>query len=128
MSKANISFPILSNKQGIFPEASTCSLCNKEKVAEPHSFAVLSGGALLMEPAGDTGGPDDNMEGYLSILWHGVHGEGEGEHQEIYKKIDVVEDLVSGQFDIYFCSTKCLRGFLNEMVDKLEERIEQKKL
>jgi hypothetical protein len=95
------------------------------KVFEPHSFAVLSGGASLMDRKKEFGGPDERMDGFLALHWHGAHDDGAGDHREIYKIIDIARKIKGGQFDIYFCSTNCLRQYLNYCVDELEKKMNE---
>ncbi len=71
----------------------------------------------------DSGGPDDNMDGFLYISWHGVHDGGTGNDKEIGAMIEIVSKVGGGQFDLYFCSTKCLRSYLNYCVDELERKL-----
>ncbi|WDP91819.1 MAG: hypothetical protein HUN04_19750 [Desulfobacter sp.] len=117
--------PVVKETQSHFPKEPKCPICGKRKVFEPHSFAVLSAGALLMNRKDDSGGPSDNMDGFLNIGWHGAHDSGEGEHREIGCYVDIFRDVFGGQANAYFCSTECLRTFLNECVDALEKRINQ---
>ncbi len=71
----------------------------------------------------DEGGPDDRMDGYLDLIWHGAHDGGKGEYPDIHEILHIAGDVKGGQFDLHFCSTKCLREFFNHAVDKLEEKI-----
>jgi hypothetical protein len=82
-------------------------------VFEPHSFAVLSGGA------------EDGVAGYLDLTWHGAHDEGQGRGRDLYVSVDVVRASRDGAFELYFCSTRCLRRFLAACVDRLEERMKR---
>jgi len=75
----------------------------------------------------DFGGPDDNMDGFLSITWHGAHDGGEGRDREIGASVQIAKDVRGGQFDLYFCSTKCLRSYLNFCVDELDKKIRKQK-
>ena len=97
--------PVLTGDKNSYPTRAICPKCRKRKVFEPHSFAVLSG------------------EAGLDLTWHGAHDQGIGEHRDIHVGVSVVRDVI-GQFDLYFCSMKCLRAFLNDCVDELEARIE----
>ncbi len=90
-------------------------------------MAIISGGALLMNRKDDSGGPSGNLESYLNLSWHGAHDGGEGEDREIGLIMDIAQDVKGGQFDLYFCSTSCLREFLNSCVDELEKRIRKEK-
>jgi len=66
------------------------------------------------------------MEGFLALQWHGAHDGGRGRHRDSYVIVDVVRDSRAGQYDLYFCSPRCLRAFLNACVDELEARIAQR--
>ncbi len=71
----------------------------------------------------DTGLPDESMDAFLSFQWHGAHDGGEGKYGEAYASVDIARDVRGGQFEIYFCSTTCLRSYLNYCVDELEKKI-----
>lgn len=75
----------------------------------------------------DSGGPDDNLDGYLDIVWHGAHDRGEGKDREIGATVQIAQEVRGGQFDLYFCSTKCLRSYLNFCVDELDRKIKKEK-
>lgn len=121
-------FP-LAITQMRFPSTSKCTWCKSHNVSEPHSMAVLSGGAMLMNRKTGDGGPDDRLEGFLDVTWHGAHTNegGTGKAPDIYKCIEIAQNVQGGQFDINFCSTKCLRSFLNHAVDNLENKIAKKR-
>jgi hypothetical protein len=87
----------------------------------------LGGGALLMDRKDDSGGPDDKMDGFLHLSWHGAHDGGLGEDKGIGARIEIARDVRGGQFDLYFCSTKCLRSYLNFCVDELERKLRQER-
>ena len=115
-------FPLIDSTPAHFPKKPLCPQCRERRVFEPHSFAALSGGACLIDPETGDGGPDGRMQGFLDLTWHGGHGSGQGEHRERYSTLPLVRDAAGGQFDLYFCSTDCLRRFLNDCVDELERR------
>lgn len=62
------------------------------------------------------------MEGYLSFGVHGAHSHGIDEPSAVIK---VIDDQHLGEFEIAFCSTACLRGFLNTSVDALEQQLKK---
>ena len=107
-----------------YPKKPICPICRKKKVWEPHSFAVLWGGA--MEKKGrdhySTEIEAKNIVGVLELSWHGAHDDGEGEFREIDSGVEIVDNAPNGNFNLYFCSTSCLREFLNKAVDELERR------
>lgn len=106
-----------------------CVWCRKgHKLLEPHSFASLEGGAILLDPDDrESGGPSDDLEGYLSITWHGAHSSeaGIGEHPDVYVHLPIKSDVIGGQVSLEFCSAACLRAFLSHCVDELERRMSE---
>ncbi len=118
-----VRFPLVQGEKSHWPAKSPCPVCRRKKVCEPHSFAALSFGALLMDRKKDLGGPSPNMDGYLGLTWHGAHDGGQGEEREVYCGLDLAREVRGGQGDLCFCSTACLRAFLNTCVDELEARI-----
>ena len=88
-------------------------------------MAILEGGALFMDRRAKNGGSSDDMDGFLSLTWHGAHDGGLGQDRDIYTKVHIADDIRGGQFEIYFCSTACLRSYLNFCVDELENEIRQ---
>ena len=119
--------PVLKDEKVAVPEKPLCPQCRRSKVLEPHSMAILCGGAMRMEKDRKSGGPHDSLDGFLSLTWHGAHGPGIGPDRDIYTQLYVAEECRGGQFEICFCSTKCLRSFLNSCVDSLEEKIASEK-
>ena len=116
-------FPVIRPRQWHYPTRALCPWCRKRKVFEPHSFAVLGGGACLRQPRSKISGPDTRMEGFLALHWHGAHDGGIGRHRDRYVVVEIVRDSRAGQYDLCFCSPQCLRAFLNTCVDELEARI-----
>lgn len=118
-------FPLLSKKKYVYPEKSECPSCKKKGIFEPNSFAVLSGGALVVDRKKKISNMDENLDGFLSFTWHGAHTKlgGKGEFNDVCASIDIASNVFGGQFELYFCSTKCMRDFLNKMVDALEEKM-----
>jgi len=88
-------------------------------------MANLSGGALLMNRTKTSGRPDGTMDGFLDFVWHGAHDGGRGRNKDIFTSVPIAEDCRGGQFALYFCSTSCLRTFLNACVDALESKVKQ---
>jgi hypothetical protein len=121
-SMPKIKLPVVQKQRVVFPDKPICPWCRKQKVYEPHSMAILNAGAMRQvgkeqyEMATDTAA-------FLSLTWHGAHSGGQGQLPEVYTSVEVAAQVASGQFDLYFCSTGCLRGFLNYCVDVLEQQI-----
>lgn len=109
--------PVVKNNQSSYPLKSPCPWCRKNKVLEPHPFVTIGGGACLMDRQTSCGGPDNNMDGFLYFACH--------DHDDNSNRprwVEIARDVRGGQFDLYFCSTKCLREFLNYCVDELEKQ------
>ena len=66
------------------------------------------------------------VHGFLSLQWHGADAEngGIGENPDTQADYEVVDTQFKGQYELYFCSTDCLRNFLNACVDELESKIQ----
>ena len=117
-------FPLLKGKHTAHPDVAVCPQCKKSKVLEPHSMAILDGGSIYM---GRKRGVAEKLEGFASITWHGAHDNGIGGDRDIFVSSELASDCRGGQFEIYFCSTKCLRAFFDSWVDDLEARIQKEK-
>lgn len=61
---------------------------------------------------------DRLLEAHFHIGVHTQHSDMTG-----CVDLDVVKELVGGQFDLGFCSTNCLREFLLSMVAELESKV-----
>lgn len=106
MSK--IELPVIKEKQVVFPGEPLCPWCGEQKVYEPPSMAILNGGAL--QPVGNESYTmAAETVAFLSLLWHGTHSGGVGQDPEISASVDLVDKAGNGQFDLYFCSTGCLK-------------------
>lgn len=121
-----IEFPVVGGETAAFPAKALCPICERAKVFEPHSFAELCGGALLIDDSelSSAAIPEGlRLQAYLDLTWHGAHEGGSGAHRDIHEVLWVAKDVEGGQFELYFCSTNCLRTFLNAAVDALEARM-----
>jgi hypothetical protein len=106
-------YPVLEGEDEALDQ---CVVC-KRSCGEPGEFLLLAAGALLHDDATrQSGGPDDLMSGFLTLVKHGAEPDGP------YITLDLVRDLIGGQADLMFCSGDCLRHFLNSAVDELERR------
>jgi len=117
--------PTVEGRTNYHPKKALCPWCRKHKVLEPHSFAWLAGGALLIDRKTDSGRTDENTDVYLDIGWHGAHDEGEGKDRDAHVTVKLAEDVRGGCYELYFCSTLCLRSYLNFCVDELEKRVKK---
>ena len=86
---------------------------------EPGTFSFVAGGALrrIDENCSEIG---DDLLGFLNIGHHSAHPNGEDLPNAC---LDLVEESPIGQFELYFCSTKCLRQYFNRCVDQLEDML-----
>jgi len=114
-------FPVMQN----INHCTNCVWCDCDQTHEPNSMAILTGGAMLINRKTGDGGPDERLDGFLDITWHGAHTNegGVGASPDCFENITIASNIRGGQFDLYFCSTKCLRDFLNHVVDTIEEKI-----
>lgn len=113
-------YPVVKNTDH-WPTKPLCPVCKERKVFEPHSFAVLNGGAL--KGTLKSAGPASDLYGFLGLIWHGAHDGGEGLYDGQYEMVPLADNAKDGQFEMYFCSTGCLRKFLNGAVDELESQM-----
>jgi len=120
--------PVVKGKQSDYPNNFICPCCKENKVGEPHSMAILSGGALSQQDkrwyerrwyAGATKG----LLGFLHFTWHGAHDGGEGEYRETGVGINIAHNVEGGTFNLHFCSFPCMREFINSCLDKFERSI-----
>lgn len=115
-----IPLPVVRGKRSSYPSHALCPICKRRKVFEPHTMVLLSGGACLqMKPRGPAG-PDERMTAFLDIVTHTAHDGGVGRQDLGSGWVRIAEDVRGGQFDIAFCSPRCLRKFLSSCVDELE--------
>lgn len=128
MIKTKFRFPVAKGGKVFFPKEALCPVCKAEKVLEPHSMAIVNLGAMLMtNRETGSGMMSDDLDGFLRFAWHGAHDGGLGRDPGIEAHVEIVQDARGGQADLYFCSTECLRKFLNACVDELERRIAEAK-
>jgi hypothetical protein len=99
-----------------------CLVCRRTGVHEPNAFTFLNGGALRKVNKRMSVMASD-LEGFLSIGFHGGHSKTESKPDAV---LPIAEDVRFGQFELYFCSTSCLRKFFNLCVDELEQRLTRK--
>lgn len=87
-------------------------------------MAILAGGAMRVVDAKKKSATiADDCIGFLDLIWHGAHDGGSGANREICARIPLADETAGGQFEFYFCSTRCLRPFLNAYVDRLEMKM-----
>ena len=111
----------------VSPGRLRCLWCNRPNVSEPNSMAILTGGALLLNKKRDTSLQSDLLDGYLYLTWHGLHSDKQPEGNYEYENLAIAKGVRGGQFELYFCSTKCVRSFFDHVVDSLEAKIKKSK-
>ncbi len=117
--------PLVMGKNTDYPRTARCPQCKKRKVFEPHSMVILGGGALLLDRKRENSRESNALSGFLELIWHGAHDHGIGDDRDLFTTLTLVDDAIGGQFSLAFCSTACLRAFLNSLVNELEKRIER---
>lgn len=126
--KTKFRFPVAKGRRVFFPKEALCPVCKAAKVLEPHSMAIINLGAILMtNRETGSGTMSDDLDGFLRLIWHGAHDGGLGRDSGVDAHVEIVQDVRGGQADLYFCSTGCLREFLNACVDELERTIAEAK-
>ena len=107
----------------------SCHYCGKAHVGSRNSFATITGGGMLRKRRPFRRTERHVMSrrvlGFLAFQWHGADQEvgGFGENAEVDIYHPITDPASHGQYEIYFCSTGCLRAFLNRCVDEFEWRI-----
>jgi hypothetical protein len=106
-------FPLLKdNDHSILPSRTEdgCIVCQTDF---QKGLVYLSAGAVAEATLVES----DLLEGFFHIGFHSNPNELNSQD------VDVVNNLIGGQFDLNFCSTSCLRKFLMGLVDELEVRL-----
>jgi len=112
-----IKFPIIKKKgKPFYPTENKCPICGFNRTTLITEFIVLNGGALKIIDK-DHSIMSDDMEGFLSLTYHGGELGGDA-------SVEIVEYSQNGQFDIYFCSFECLQTFFNRIVEELKQKME----
>lgn len=130
MSK--IKFPVIHSGEKSYPsdiKTGKCPICGKAELLSGEGHVHIHGGAILggesvsgFQPAILT----DDLEGFLFIDWEANKSEIENQTSSCVE-FEIARDVKKGQFHLLFCSTSCLRKFLNTCVDDLESKINEAK-
>ena len=123
-----LDLPVVKGKLSNYPKNFVCPWCEEKKVGEPHSMAILSGGAVSQQDSRWYekrwyAGPTKGLWGQLGFTWHGAHDGGEGEYCEVGVGIDIARQVEGGLFTLMFCTVQCLRKFINSCLDEFEREI-----
>lgn len=108
-------FPLINDKSMIWRpliKKGKCSLCGKKP--KDGIFIALNGGAL--KGTKDNAIMDSGLIGFLTLDLHDHNKMGKG-------FLNIVDSSPNGQFEFYFCSTKCLRKFFDKVIDAFEETL-----
>jgi hypothetical protein len=98
----------------VYPETDSCAHCRAsfDREGEYVAFDALT---MLAEDKSFERGEVSELNSLSVGLWH-VQNYKELKGTKVY----VVRDVRGGHAMIFFCSTRCLRAFLNAAVDELE--------
>jgi len=116
-----IHFPVAYDEKVIYPLGDICPVCGVNQIGgEGRPMAVVNAGALV-KVGDDRYAISEDAIAFFTLAWHacGIPSSGRS------ASVEVAEWVQGGQFDLYFCSTKCLRAFFNRCVDALERNIEK---
>ena len=104
-----------------------CDFCDQGIFFNDETFTSLTGGACLPVELDESEREakmrkkiEQQADGFLGISWRAPYSRGEGGKLE---SVRLVEQGHQGQFELEFCSTSCLRSYLNLQVDSLEELV-----
>jgi hypothetical protein len=101
----------------ICPQDGLCPIC-KVELRRGKQVAYLSGGALLLTRDRQTGIQTNRLEAFLHVGVHGSDPDMKGSAD-----ISVVSDFAGGQYDIQWCSVKCMRQWWSNLFLELERRV-----
>ena len=104
-------YPLITGEETSYPKGASgeCAFCGGNN---RNGFVGISAGAMQSTTTPGTYVPLDDASGWFSLFDHGITKSG--------NPLQIVNDCDIGQFEIFFCSTECLRGFFNKIVDDFE--------
>jgi len=120
-SPSEIHFPVAHGEKVMYPLGDVCPVCGINPIGgEGHPMAIVNAGALT-RVGDDRYAISEDAIAFFTLAWHaqGIPSSGRS------ASVDVADMVQGGQFDLYFCSTQCLRAFFNRCVDVLEQEIER---
>lgn len=102
-------YPLIKGKQLLFRDSGDCAHCRKKNNGK---FVTLNGGIMIRNGDYAVVFMRDDVLTFLTLCDHGITKNGH--------HLDICDNEGFGQFEFYFCSIKCLRAFLNKLVDDFE--------
>ena len=100
-----------------YPLDGRCPVCQSDY---SRGFAYLSGGALFLSEDGQDSIDTDRFQGFLHVGFHGKESD-----MSDSSGVTIVEDLHGGQFDLQWCSIRCMRKWLLDLLQKVESETGQ---
>ena len=108
-----MSFPLLSTAdRPVYPADARCPRCGRDFSG---GFAFLSAGALLLSQDGQDSVDASRLQAFLHVGFHGLDSAVRDS-----SGVAVVEDLQGGQFDLNWCSIRCMREWLLSLLQRIE--------
>jgi hypothetical protein len=105
--------PLLSAAdRPFFPTDSRCPRCGHNF---SQGFAYLSAGALLLSPDGQDSIETDRLRAFLHIGFHGKDSS-----MADSSGVSPIVDLHGGQFDLQWCSVRCMRESVLDVLERIE--------
>lgn len=107
-------YPLITKKdKPFYPQDNLCPICKHDRTLNSE-FYVINAGALK-KGNDHTYVPDEDSKGFLSMAYHPDH-----HSKKQGKSIEIVSGAKGGQFDLYFCSTTCMRTFFDNLISEFE--------
>jgi hypothetical protein len=101
-------------------KVSRCLTCDRKSRYDKCPVRVsLEFSANLPERGGTSEWPSESLVSFVSVHYHRPVGADE----DVVAGMSLTRDVRGGLIELDFCSTRCLRGFLDKAVDELETRI-----
>jgi len=106
-------FPVLSaTDRPCFPSDGRCPVCGGEF---SQGVAYLMAGALFLSADRQDSVQSDRLLAFLNIGFHGRDSD-----MRDSSDVNVVADLHGGQFDLNWCSVKCMREWFLALLQEVE--------
>lgn len=111
---------IFSTGMGISLEDKICPICGR--TFEDAGFAYFDAGAMHVHENGDS--VVGKHKAKLKSSWSFGYHYPACEHYGALVHMDIVDGYPGDNFTFYFCSMKCLRKWLNAILDDVEEHFQ----